>query len=99
MIPYPGDPRYASTRLVGTVVLHNKEPVEVQGVYSSRAEAADAYHAINKPLPDKVPKNPTWIKNIKTSEHSIVSLEELDVTPFKLGYVNYKGVASYVVRV
>lgn len=99
MIPYPGDPEYAKSRLDGTIVFHKHTPVEVRRVLLENYQILDVCRHIGKPAPEDVPRNPVWIMDINSGVEDIVPLEEIDPTPVPLGYVNFAGVASYVVRV
>ncbi len=79
---YGDDHEYADSRVRGTVVMHDGEPVHVDNVF--RHDETGVPTAV--------------IRHIVTGKSSAVDLKSLDLEPFNLGYVNYANSASYICR-
>lgn len=80
---YPNDnPEYAKQRLVGTIITHNGKAVNVANVRKVGG---------NKPLE---------VSSIAILNHEPVidSIENYDLTPIKLGFVNHGADTVYVTR-
>jgi len=85
------DREYAASRLDGTIVMCNGLPVEVKSVWH---EGKERFCDVPKGV-----MSPVSIKCVMSGDRSIVNLSELDITPVKLGFVNYQGTATYLTRV
>lgn len=86
-------------RLEGTVVMYDNQPVYIQKVSLPDREDADEKKEIARVYFHELPLNvredaPAGGKAIR----KFLSSKKFDLTPFKMGYMNYKGNAVYVDR-
>lgn len=81
-VDYSNDAGYADTRLRGTIVKHRDSPVYVESVDSEGRHAVATVFTLSSEL----------------RERQRVRVDDLDLTPFELGYLNYSGMACYLSR-
>lgn len=82
---YGNDSNYAHTRISGTIVMYNGQPVYVDQVLTS----------------EETKKPTAVVRWLSPNQHQasfIVDLSNLEVCTPPLGYANYEGMASYITR-
>ena len=79
---YGTDHEYADSRVRGTIVRYEGEPVQVDNIFRD----------------DETGEPTAVLKVLKSGRGSTAPLAALDLEPFKLGYVNYALSASYISR-
>lgn len=97
MKPYT-DYQYAGGRMAGTIVMHGETPVEVRTGLLGHVDAA-RHERAGGPIKAKGKlKAPIYVRDLKTNTDYMTCISELIPEVPELGYVNYQGVASYLVR-
>lgn len=79
---YNNDAGYAESRIKGTIVTHEGQPVKVSGVTGGDGGS--------EPV--------AVVHDLKGENKFMVNLSDLDLCPPKLGFVNYEATTSYVCR-
>lgn len=97
MKPYK-DHRYAVTRIRDTIVMDGNTPVEVCSDILSNMEVRRVLDGEGTTLKNKSPVSPILVRDLKSKNLSVVCVGDITPSLPELGYVNHRGVASYIAR-